>query len=164
MVLAWHLGRRTARDTVAFTEKLNEATSGHFQLTTDGFSAYPDAVNYSLGTRVHFAQPIKVYREPWSDEHRYSPADVVGAIPSPVWGNPDPERICTSHVESHNLVMRMSMRRFTRLTNAFSKKWENLRAMLALYFISPSSSPHLSRSSCTKQAIRVCRYYAENLK
>jgi IS1 family transposase len=104
MVLAWHLGRRTARDTVAFTEKLNNATSGHFQLTTDGFRAYPDAVNYRLGTRVHFARLIKVYREPWSDEHRYSPADVVGPIPSPVCGYPDPERICTSRFRTRPRV------------------------------------------------------------
>jgi transposase-like protein/IS1 family transposase len=134
LVLAWHLGRRNVRDTVAFTEKLYEATSGRFQLTTDGFNAYPDAVAYSLGTRVDFAQLVKVYAQPRDGEHRYSPAEVISAIPSPRWGNPIPERICTSHVERQNLTMRMMMRRLTRLTNAFSKKWENLRAALALHF------------------------------
>lgn len=134
LVLAWHLGRRTVRHTVDFTEKLYEATQGRFQLTTDGFAAYPDAVAYSLGTRVDFAQLIKVYSQPREGEHRYSPAEVVSAIPSPRWGNPIPERICTSHVERQNLTMRMMMRRLTRLTNAFSKKWENLRAALALHF------------------------------
>jgi transposase-like protein/IS1 family transposase len=134
LVLAWHLGRRNVRDTVEFTEKLYEATTGRFQLTTDGFAAYPDAVAYSLGTRVDFAQLIKVYAQPRDGEHRYSPADVVSAIPSPRWGNPIPERICTSHVERQNLTMRMMIRRLTRLTNAFSKKWENLRAALALHF------------------------------
>lgn len=134
LVLAWHLGRRTVKHTVDFTEKLYGATSGRFQLTTDGFKAYPDAVAYSLGTRVDFAQLIKVYAQPRDGEHRYSPADVVSAIPSPCWGNPIPERICTSHVERHNLTMRMMIRRLTRLTNAFSKKWENLRAALALHF------------------------------
>lgn len=134
LVLAWHLGRRNARDTLAFTEKIYEATEGRFQLTTDGFGAYPDAVSYSLGTRVDYAQLIKVYAQPRDGEHRYSPADVVSAIPSPRWGNPIPERICTSHVERQNLTMRMMIRRLTRLTNAFSKKWENLRAALALHF------------------------------
>jgi IS1 family transposase len=136
LVIAWHLGRRNVRDTVAFTEKIYEATSGRFQLSTDGFAAYPDAVAYSLGTRVDFAQLVKVYAQPESGggERRYSPAVVVKAMPVPQWGNPDPERISTSHVERQNLTMRMMMRRLTRLTNAFSKKWENLRAALALHF------------------------------
>lgn len=136
LVLAWHLGKRQVRDTVEFTEKLYRATSGRFQLTTDGFAAYPDAVCYSLGTRVDFAQLVKVYSQPESGggERRYSPAEVIKATPTPVFGNPDPERICTSHVERQNLTMRMMMRRLTRLTNAFSKKWENLKAALALHF------------------------------
>ena len=88
----------------------------------------------SLGTRVDYAQLIKVYAAPTDEEHRYSPASVVEAIPKPVWGQPDPERICTSHVERQNLTMRMQIRRLTRLTNAFSKKRANLWAALALYF------------------------------
>ncbi|HVG28591.1 MAG TPA: IS1 family transposase [Pyrinomonadaceae bacterium] len=136
LVLAWHLGKRQVRDTVEFTEKIYKATSGRFQLTTDGFAAYPDAVTYSLGTRVDFAQLVKVYKQPegGGGERRYSPAEVIKAIPTPIFGNPDPERICTSHIERQNLTMRMMMRRLTRLTNAFSKKWENLRAALALHF------------------------------
>jgi transposase-like protein/IS1 family transposase len=139
LVIAWHLGRRTSRDTLEFTEKIFQAVDGtqnRFQLTTDGFAAYPDAVAYSLGTRVDFAQLVKIYAQPeqGGGEKRYSPAEVVEAIPTPVWGNPDPERISTSHVERQNLTMRMMIRRLTRLTNAFSKKWENLRAALALHF------------------------------
>jgi IS1 family transposase len=134
LVLTWHLGRRTAHDTEYFVEKLNEATTGKIQVTTDGFGPYFDAIHTSLGTRVDYAQLIKVYAAPTDEEHRYSPASVVEAIAKPVWGQPDPERICTSHVERQNLTMRMQIRRLTRLTNAFSKKRENLWAALALYF------------------------------
>jgi IS1 family transposase len=137
LILAWHLGRRTERDTLLFTEKIFAAvdgTEGRIQVSTDGFPAYPDALAYSLGTRADYAQIIKIYAAPDPAEHRYSPSHVVEAITSPVFGNPDPEKICTSHVERQNLNIRMAMRRFTRLTNGFSKKWENLKAALALYF------------------------------
>jgi IS1 family transposase len=134
LILAWHLGRRTAEDTELFTEKLDQATSGRFQLTTDGFAAYPEAVHYSLGTRVDFAQLVKVYTASDDPDRRYSPATVTSAIPLPRWGTPDPQQICTSHVERQNLSMGMQLRRLTRFTNAFSKKWENLKAALAVYF------------------------------
>ena len=134
LILAWHLGRRTAENTELFTEKLDQATSGRFRLTTDGFAAYPDAVHYSLGTRVDFAQLVKVYTAADDPDRRYSPASVVNAIPVPRWGDPDPQSICTSHVERKNLTMRMQLRRLTRFTNAFSKKWENLKAALVVYF------------------------------
>ena len=133
-ILAWHLGERGMEDTEAFTEKLNDATSGHFQLTTDGWRPYENAVSYSLGTRVDFAQLIKVYAMNHEGEQKYSPPEVVETVTKIQIGNPDPSRICTSIVERSNLSMRTSIRRLTRLTNAFSKKWENLRAMLALYF------------------------------
>jgi transposase-like protein/IS1 family transposase len=133
LVLTWHLGRRSAADTFAFTEKLNAATAGRFQITTDGFSPYVDAILTSLGTRVSFAQLIKVYAAN-PDEHRYSPPRVIEAVAKPVWGNPDPESICTSHVERSNGTMRGQIRRLTRLTYAFSKRRANLKAALALYF------------------------------
>src|SRR5882724_5118392 len=99
LVLAWHLGDRDAENTEKFTEKLDHATSGHFQLTADGFFAYPQAVSYSLGTRVDFAQLIKVYRSDREGEQKYSPPEVVETITKPIIGNPDPRRVCTSIVE-----------------------------------------------------------------
>ena len=108
--------------------------TNRFQITTDGLASYPDAINCSLGMRTDYATLIKVYGAPDVDDHRYSPSKIKEAIPTPVWGTPNPERICTSHVERQNLNIRMAMRRFTRLTNGFSKKWENLKAALALYF------------------------------
>jgi transposase-like protein/IS1 family transposase len=135
LVLAWHLGQRTRTDTVAFTEKIAHATAGSFQISTDGFKAYQDAVVYSLGGQyVDFAQLVKVYAASREGEQRYSPAECTGAVKVPIHGNPDPARICTSHIERQNLTIRMGMRRMTRLTNAFSKKWANHHAHLALHF------------------------------
>lgn len=134
LILAWHLGQRDMQNTEAFTEKLHEATSGHFQLTTDGWKPYENAVSYSLGTRVDYAMLIKVYANNREGEQKYSPPEVEGILVKPLIGSPDPRRICTSIVERSNLSIRTSVRRLTRLTNAFSKKWENLKAMLALYF------------------------------
>jgi len=135
LVLAFHLGRRDQPSTQTFIGKLRNATAdARFQLTTDGFQAYPSAIDYALIDRCDYAQLVKTYASPREGEARYSPADVVGAVPNPVMGNPDPGRICTSHIERQNLTMRMQIRRLTRLTNAFSKKWANLKAALALYF------------------------------
>lgn len=134
LILAWHLGQRDMPDTEVFTDKLDRATSGHFQLTTDGFRAYENAVPYSLGTRVDYAMLIKVYATNREGEQKYSPPEVVDTVTKPMIGHPDPRRICTSIVERSNLSMRTSIRRLTRLTNGFSKKWDNLKAALALYF------------------------------
>lgn len=137
LVLAWHLGNRTSVDCVEFTEKLGEATSGSFQLSTDAFPAYADAVCYSLGTRVNYAQLTKIYesgKETRVTAKRYSPTRFIKAIPTPIWGQPDMKRLCTSHIERLNLSLRMALRRLTRLTNAFSKKWYNLKCALALFF------------------------------
>ena len=129
------LGRRSKATTDVFIEGLRPATSSqNFQITTDGFASYVKAVSDTLADRVDFAQLIKVYRAATEGEGRYSPAEVASVEVVPVLGNPDPARICTSIVERQNLTIRMSMRRLTRLTNGFSKKWENLWAAYCLHF------------------------------
>jgi IS1 family transposase len=135
LVLAWHLGKRTAKATDAFIGKLAYATSkDRFQLTTDGFSPYVSAVKLVLRDRVDFAQLIKAYGTPRDGEQRYSPAEVVDSIPVEIMGRPVRDRICTSYIERQNLSIRMGMKRMARLTLCFSKKWEHLEAAYALWF------------------------------
>jgi transposase-like protein/IS1 family transposase len=135
LVLAYSVGRRDIDHAFELMFKLRRATSdSRFQLTTDGLKAYVHAVHAMLSDRVDFAQLIKFYSQPREGEQRYSPAQMVEAVPVAVIGDPDPKNICTSHVERQNLTMRMQIRRLTRLTNAFSKKIECHRAAIALHF------------------------------
>jgi transposase-like protein/IS1 family transposase len=135
LVLNFALGKRDQATTDIFIEGLRHATAHQdCQITTDGFSPYRSAITTTLHDRCDFAQLIKVYRAPQDGEARYSPAEVSSVEVVPVMGNPDPERICTSIVERQNLTIRMQMRRLTRLTNGFSKKWENLWAAYCLHF------------------------------
>jgi transposase-like protein/IS1 family transposase len=134
LIIVWHLGKRSPADTDLFAEKLARATSGRFQLSTDGFTPYRTAIPAALGARVDFARLVKVYGFPEGEDRRYSPPEVIAAVATPSHGNPDMSRVCTSHVERHNLTARMTVRRMTRLTNAFSKKWENHETAMALFF------------------------------
>lgn len=135
LVLNFALGKRDQKTTDIFIEGLRHATARQrFQITADGFAPYVSAIDWTLSDRVSFAQLIKVYRATPEGERRYSPAEVVSTEVVSVLGDPEPERICTSHVERQNLTMRMQIRRLTRLTNGFSKKWDNHWAMLCLYF------------------------------
>src|SRR5206468_485320 len=119
----------------AFVNDLASRLSNRIQLTSDGLKLYLDAVEDAFGGDIDYAMLVKVYGASGENETRYSPAKCLGCIPHEVTGNPDPKHISTSYVERQNLTMRMSMRRFTRLTNAFSKKLENHAAMVSLYFM-----------------------------
>lgn len=139
LIVGWHLGKRNERDALAFLEKVYKAVDGGtqwFQITTDGWKGYDHTVNEVLGSKAHFAQLVKVFnnQNAKKDEQRYSPAECVGCIKKVVSGRPVADKISTSFVERQNLTMRMSMRRMTRLTNGFSKKWENLNYSIALHF------------------------------
>jgi hypothetical protein len=137
LVLNIALGKRDQATTDVFVEGIRHATttSSKFQVTTDGLAPYRSAVTTTLHDRLTgFAQLIKVYRAAQEGEARYSPVEVASVEVVPVMGQPDPERICTGIVERSNLSTRMSLRRFTRLTNGFSKKWENHWAAVVVWF------------------------------
>lgn len=136
LVVCYLLGRRDLESAIKFMEKMQRASDGRFQLSTDGLRAYIEAVEQVFGTDIDYAQLVKSYRsdEAGKAERRYSPGDFIGAKKVPIMGNPDEARISTSYIERQNLTMRMSMRRLTRLTNGFSKKWENFEKALGLHF------------------------------
>jgi transposase-like protein/IS1 family transposase len=132
LIRAWHLGRRSTEDTHAFARKLAAATTGRFQVTTDGFRPYQSVIPAEL-KGVDFATLAKLYATK-DDDYRYSPGEVTGTVKNVCCGSPDPQKICTSHVERGNLTVRTQDRRMTRLTNAFSKKWANHHHSMALHF------------------------------
>jgi len=135
LVPSWRIGRRDLSNATLFMKDLAGRLKNKVQLTTDGHRMYLDAVETAFGGEVDFSQLVKIYGSSPESEVRYSPAECIGTEINKVEGNPDPEHISTSYVERQNLTMRMNMRRFTRLTNGFSKKVENFFCAVALYFM-----------------------------
>jgi IS1 family transposase len=136
LILAWHLGKRDGINTAVFISEVEKNTRGRFQLSTDGWAPYREAIPVifeSEGRQVDHAAVVKDYGK-FEDEHRYSPSQVLGIETYACYGEPDLKKACTSHIERQNLTIRMQSRRMTRLTNAFSKKWANHAASFALHF------------------------------
>ncbi|HTW50906.1 MAG TPA: IS1 family transposase [Stellaceae bacterium] len=134
LVPAYRIGKRDLPTATAFLADLSDRLANRVQLSSDALSAYVDATERAFGSDVDYGQIVKFYEAEPVGRGRYSPPHVVGAERSIIVGNPDQAYISTSLIERQNLTMRMSMRRFTRLTNAFSKKIENLRAAVSLHF------------------------------
>jgi IS1 family transposase len=135
LIASWVVGNRELATATMFMKDLASRLSTRIQLTSDGLRAYIDAVEAAFGSNIDYAQQIKQYGEDQMEHTRYSPGKVIGSKIEVIKGNPDPKHISTSYVERQNLTMRMGMRRFTRLTNAFSKKIENHMAAIALHFM-----------------------------
>jgi IS1 family transposase len=134
LLISYMVGGRDADYALGIVDDLRQRIDGRMQLTTDGHAAYLSAVEEAFGSDIDYAMLVKLYGTvPDATRGRYSPAECIGAWKEPITGNPDRKHVSTSYIERANLTMRMAMRRFTRLTNAFSKKFGNRRHMVALY-------------------------------
>lgn len=132
LIPSYLVGKRTRENAIQLMRDLSYRVINRITLTTDGFQPYVEAVERSFGSNVDYSQLVKVYSGDESNRERYSPSEFVRSFPTQIMGKS--KRVSTSHIERQNLTMRMQMRRFTRLTNAFSKKLTNLKAAVALHF------------------------------
>lgn len=136
LVVSYLCANRDAASAMIFLEDLASRVTHRIQITSDGHRAYAEAVEGALGMDVDYAMLIKLYGAPSEKyNNKYSPSECIGIRTAILSGNPDPRHISTSFVERQNLTMRMRMRRFTRLTNGFSKKRENLEAAVAIHYM-----------------------------
>lgn len=133
LVLCWHLGRRNNLCADAFAEKLANATSGRFQVSTDGFEAYVDSLSYHVGDRTDYAMIRKEFGYEKDGQRQYAPPALIRSEKAVIYGEPNEKRVCTSHVERLNASLRMGLKRATRLTIAFSKCFRNHKAALSLW-------------------------------
>ncbi len=133
LIPSWFVGGRDSDAAMIFMEDLASRLANRVQLTSDGHKAYLEAVEGAFGSDIDYAMLVKVYGPSLEGEKRYSPAECIGAVKHRVEGNPDPKYVSTSYSERSNLSVRMHTRRFTRLTNAFSKKIENHAHSVALF-------------------------------
>lgn len=134
LIPAFVVGKRDSSTTNIFLWELRNRIVGHPQLTTDGFKPYLEAVEQAFGSEVDYATLVKTYATENPGPGRYSPPKISGIEITPISGDPKKEKVCTSYVERNNLTMRLALKRLNRLTLAFSKKLENLKAAVALHF------------------------------
>jgi IS1 family transposase len=166
LVPSWLVGSRDAGSATAVLQDLAGRLAGKIQLTTDGHKMYLSAVEDAFGGEVDYAMLNKIYASS-QEEHRYSPAVCTGCEKRAIQGDPDPKHVSTSYVERQNLTMRMSMRRFTRLTNAFSKKVENHTAACAVHFFHYNfARPHMTlkgRTPAMAAGVETRRWTVEDM-
>lgn len=136
LICSWAVGQRDADWAYAFMDDLKGRLANRVQLTTDGWKSYLEAVEKNFGEEIDFAQLVKLYGPGYGsgEDRKYSPPECIGEVRTPITGYPEWDHISTSYVERQNLTMRMSMKRFARLSNAYSKKLANHRHAISLYF------------------------------